>query len=111
AVNVPIGRNQWSGGRFGHRPRRRLEVHWPLARVRPDMQWPVRRERGRWPKRPPLHWSLAWRMSGVGCPLMVRYQRYVAIGDSTSEGLDDPDDAGGYRGWANRLAERIAREQ
>ena len=40
-----------------------------------------------------------------------RYERYVAIGDSTSEGLDDPDGRGGYRGWANRLAERIAAEQ
>jgi lysophospholipase L1-like esterase len=40
-----------------------------------------------------------------------RFERYVAIGDSTSEGLDDPDGQGGYRGWANRLAERIAREQ
>jgi lysophospholipase L1-like esterase len=37
-----------------------------------------------------------------------RFERYVAIGDSTSEGLDDPDGQGGYRGWANRLAERIA---
>lgn len=41
----------------------------------------------------------------------MRFERYVAIGDSTSEGLDDPDGKGGYRGWANRLAERIAREQ
>jgi len=40
-----------------------------------------------------------------------RFERYVAIGDSTVEGLDDPDGRGGYRGWANRLAERIAREQ
>ncbi|HYR28304.1 MAG TPA: SGNH/GDSL hydrolase family protein, partial [Thermoanaerobaculia bacterium] len=40
-----------------------------------------------------------------------RYERYVAIGDSTSEGLDDPDGQGGYRGWANRLAERIAAQQ
>ena len=42
---------------------------------------------------------------------MRRFERYVAIGDSTVEGLDDPDGRGGYRGWANRLAERIAREQ
>ncbi|HEX7808937.1 MAG TPA: GDSL-type esterase/lipase family protein, partial [Thermoanaerobaculia bacterium] len=42
---------------------------------------------------------------------MKRYERYVAIGDSTSEGLDDPDGHGGYRGWANRLAERIAAQQ
>jgi lysophospholipase L1-like esterase len=40
-----------------------------------------------------------------------RYERYVAIGDSTSEGLDDPDGRGGYRGWANRLAEKIASQQ
>ncbi len=39
----------------------------------------------------------------------MHYERYVAIGDSTSEGLDDPDGEGGYRGWANRLAERLAR--
>ena len=42
---------------------------------------------------------------------MPRFNRYVAIGDSTSEGLDDPDGRGGYRGWANRLAERIASQQ
>jgi lysophospholipase L1-like esterase len=41
----------------------------------------------------------------------MRFQRYVAIGDSTTEGLDDPDGHGGYRGWANRLAERIAAQQ
>lgn len=39
------------------------------------------------------------------------FERYVAIGDSTVEGLDDPDGRGGYRGWANRLAERLAAEQ
>jgi len=37
--------------------------------------------------------------------------RYVALGDSSTEGLDDPDGAGGYRGWADRFAERIARHQ
>jgi lysophospholipase L1-like esterase len=41
----------------------------------------------------------------------ARYARYVAIGDSTTEGLDDPDGAGGYRGWANRLAEHVAAAQ
>ena len=41
----------------------------------------------------------------------MRFERYVAIGDSTSEGLDDPDGRGGYRGWANRLAEKIAAQQ
>ena len=40
-----------------------------------------------------------------------RFERYVAIGDSSTEGLDDPDGRGGYRGWADRLAERIAAAQ
>ncbi|MCM2270579.1 MAG: SGNH/GDSL hydrolase family protein [Thermoanaerobaculia bacterium] len=40
-----------------------------------------------------------------------RFERYVAIGDSSTEGLDDPDGRGGFRGWANRLAERIAASQ
>jgi lysophospholipase L1-like esterase len=40
---------------------------------------------------------------------MSRYLRYVAIGDSTTEGLDDPyPDGRGYRGWADRLAGRLA---
>jgi lysophospholipase L1-like esterase len=39
------------------------------------------------------------------------FARYVAIGDSSTEGLDDPDGQGGYRGWANRLAERVAAAQ
>jgi lysophospholipase L1-like esterase len=39
----------------------------------------------------------------------MAYLRYVAIGDSTTEGLEDPyPDGSGYRGWADRLAERIA---
>jgi lysophospholipase L1-like esterase len=39
----------------------------------------------------------------------VTYSRYVAIGDSTTEGLDDPyPDGPGYRGWADRLAGRLA---
>src|SRR5258708_24535413 len=42
---------------------------------------------------------------------MPRFTRYVAIGDSTVEGLDDPDGRGGYRGWADRLAQRLAAEQ
>jgi lysophospholipase L1-like esterase len=42
---------------------------------------------------------------------MPRLERYVAIGDSTVEGLDDPDGRGGYRGWADRLAAMLAAEQ
>ncbi|MFJ3308836.1 SGNH/GDSL hydrolase family protein [Streptomyces sp. NPDC086549] len=36
------------------------------------------------------------------------YLRYVALGDSQTEGVGDGDDGGGLRGWADRLAERIA---
>lgn len=36
------------------------------------------------------------------------FRRYVALGDSSTEGLNDPDGHGGYRGWADRLAERVA---
>ena len=42
---------------------------------------------------------------------MRMFDRYVAIGESTTEGLDDPDGAGGYRGWADRLAQIIANAQ
>ena len=37
-----------------------------------------------------------------------RFERYVAIGDSSTEGLNDPDGKGGYQGWSRRLAARIA---
>ncbi len=43
--------------------------------------------------------------------MTLRFKRYVAIGDSSTEGLQDPDGAGGYHGWANRLAERVAQAQ
>lgn len=37
------------------------------------------------------------------------FARFVALGDSTTEGLEDPyPDGSGYRGWADRLAERLA---
>ena len=39
---------------------------------------------------------------------MRTFHRYVAIGDSSTEGLVDPDGDGGYRGWADRLAQLIA---
>jgi lysophospholipase L1-like esterase len=39
------------------------------------------------------------------------FERYVAIGDSTTEGLFDPDGNGGNRGWADRLAEHLAAHQ
>ncbi len=36
------------------------------------------------------------------------YHRYVAIGDSQTEGLGDGDDTTGLRGWADRLAAKLA---
>jgi lysophospholipase L1-like esterase len=51
------------------------------------------------------------RASSPIAPLRPRFERYVAIGDSSTEGIDDPDGRGGYRGWSSRLAERIAGTQ
>lgn len=42
---------------------------------------------------------------------MPTFRRYVAIGDSSTEGLMDPDESdgqGGFRGWADRLAQHVA---
>lgn len=39
------------------------------------------------------------------------FERYVALGDSSTEGLVDPAPRGGYRGWSRRLAQRIADAQ
>ncbi|MET7402109.1 SGNH/GDSL hydrolase family protein [Dactylosporangium sp. NPDC005572] len=41
----------------------------------------------------------------------MTFRRYVAIGDSTTEGMDDPDGRGGYRGWADRFAQHVAAAQ
>src|SRR3954451_2869607 len=39
----------------------------------------------------------------------MTYRRFVALGDSTTEGLMDPlPDGSGFRGWADRLAEILA---
>ena len=40
------------------------------------------------------------------------WRRFVALGDSFTEGIGDPDDAnpGGHRGWADRVAEVLARD-
>lgn len=37
----------------------------------------------------------------------MTYARYVALGDSQTEGLGDGDEQRGYRGWADRLAEHL----
>ncbi|MFB7863061.1 SGNH/GDSL hydrolase family protein [Streptomyces sp. NPDC056069] len=45
---------------------------------------------------------------GSGAPATA-YRRYVALGDSQTEGVGDGDDTRGLRGWADRLAELVAR--
>ena len=40
--------------------------------------------------------------------MRVQFDRYVALGDSQTEGLNDPDDRGGFRGWADRFAAILA---
>jgi len=44
-------------------------------------------------------------------PRPKSFERYVAIGDSSTEGLNDPDGCGGYRGWSRRLAAHVAEAQ
>ncbi|MCT2592430.1 SGNH/GDSL hydrolase family protein [Streptomyces sp. N2-109] len=41
-------------------------------------------------------------------PSPAPYARFVALGDSQTEGLGDGDEIRGYRGWADRFAERLA---
>ena len=36
---------------------------------------------------------------------------FVAIGDSFTEGLEDPDPGGGYRGWADRVAGALSAQR
>lgn len=39
----------------------------------------------------------------------MEYQRFVAVGDSCTEGIDDPyPDGNGYRGWADLVAAQLA---
>jgi uncharacterized protein (DUF952 family)/lysophospholipase L1-like esterase len=38
----------------------------------------------------------------------MQFERYVALGDSQTEGLNDPDGRGGFRGWADRFAASLA---
>jgi lysophospholipase L1-like esterase len=50
-------------------------------------------------------------MGGVLAPAFpAPWRRYIALGDSFTEGLSDPDPArpGEFRGWADRLAEHLA---
>ncbi|AIY03576.1 lysophospholipase L1-like esterase [Arthrobacter sp. PAMC 25486] len=52
--------------------------------------------------------------SGLSLPALILpphpWRRFVALGDSFTEGLDDPEprNPGGYRGWADRAAEEMS---
>ncbi|MCU1641802.1 MAG: lysophospholipase [Nocardia sp.] len=41
-------------------------------------------------------------------PSAPLFTRFVALGDSQTEGIGDPDGNGGHRGWADRLAGTLA---
>ncbi len=41
----------------------------------------------------------------------MKFTRYVALGDSSTEGLEDPGPDGRHRGWADRLALHVAQTQ
>jgi lysophospholipase L1-like esterase len=47
----------------------------------------------------------------MSSPSRPPFRRYVAIGDSSTEGLEDKYADGSYRGWADRLAQHIADTQ
>jgi lysophospholipase L1-like esterase len=53
---------------------------------------------------------MALRPRADGTTATPSYQRYVAIGDSWTEGVGDPDATrpNGVRGWADRVAEALA---
>ena len=42
---------------------------------------------------------------------MIRYTRFITLGDSFTEGVGDIEVDGQFRGWADRVAERIALQQ
>ena len=50
----------------------------------------------------------AGRLPDAGRAGVSKPRRYVALGDSSTEGLVDPDGHGGFTGWSRRLAKRIA---
>ena len=43
--------------------------------------------------------------------LVPGIESFVAIGDSFTEGLEDPDPGGGFRGWADRVADALSAQR
>ena len=51
------------------------------------------------------------RADSAGTDTPARYLRFVALGDSFTEGLDDPYPDGTFRGWADRFADLLAAQE
>jgi len=59
---------------------------------------------------PPGRWQT--RVGSVlGKEVGVRWRSYVAVGDSFTEGMNDPRPDGTFRGWADLVAARLAAER
>jgi len=39
----------------------------------------------------------------------MKYSRFIALGDSMTEGMSDEIIDGNYRGWADRVADTLAK--
>ncbi|MBP3037072.1 SGNH/GDSL hydrolase family protein [Arthrobacter sp. zg-ZUI100] len=68
------------------------------------------------PSNPPTDSSLFPDASPAAAPEAAPehpWHRYVALGDSFTEGIGDPspESPGGHRGWADRVAEELARDR
>lgn len=61
----------------------------------------------------PAAWRVAGRAAGTrnaGSSRALQWSRYVALGDSFTAGIGDPEprSPGGIRGWADRIAEELS---
>jgi hypothetical protein len=41
----------------------------------------------------------------------MQYTRFIALGDSMTEGMNDEVINGKYRGWADRVADGLAKDE
>jgi lysophospholipase L1-like esterase len=57
-----------------------------------------------------MGWHDGETMDDLNFPDSPGLGSFVALGDSFTEGLNDPAPGGGFRGWADRLAEMLAAE-
>src|SRR4051794_27659529 len=84
------------------------------ALISARMSRSLRSTRTTYPPSRSLGGSLCDRLETLAPPLgtiwRMPFHRYVALGDSFTEGVGDPDPArpNGLRGWADRVAEVLA---